>query len=405
MVTIRGEDQTHEAAQPGTGFAFWPFHDVDEIEAVGRILRSGRTNYWTGEEGRAFEQEFAAACGCSHGVAVANGTLALELALHALGIGPGDEVVVTPRSFMASASTVVLRGATPVFADVDPLSQNITADSIAAVLTPRTRAILAVHLAGWPCEMDAIRELASTHGLKIIEDCAQAHGATYRGRPVGSLGDVAAFSFCQDKIMSTGGEGGMVTTNDPELWRRAWSYKDHGKSQAAVLQQPATPGFRWLHTEFGSNFRLTEPQAALGRLQLRKLPAWVAQRRRLAGLLSFRLRGIAALQLPEPAEHLGHAFYKYYLILRPEQLRPGWSRDRILAELIAAGIPSFTGACPEIYREQAFVAAGLAPAQALPNAQRLGTTSLMFMVHPTLSEATIQLVGDTVATIVTAASR
>lgn len=405
MVTIRGEDQTHEAAQPGTGFAFWPFHDVDEIEAVGRILRSGRTNYWTGEEGRAFEQEFAAACGCSHGVAVANGTLALELALHALGIGPGDEVVVTPRSFMASASTVVLRGATPVFADVDPLSQNITADSIAAVLTPRTRAILAVHLAGWPCEMDAIRELASTHGLKIIEDCAQAHGATYRGRPVGSLGDVAAFSFCQDKIMSTGGEGGMVTTNDPELWRRAWSYKDHGKSQAAVLQQPATPGFRWLHTEFGSNFRLTEPQAALGRLQLRKLPAWVAQRRRLAGLLSFRLRGIAALQLPEPAEHLGHAFYKYYLILRPEQLRPGWSRDRILAELIAAGIPSFTGACPEIYREQAFVAAGLAPAQALPNAQRLGTTSLMFMVHPTLSEATIQLVGDTVATIVSAASR
>lgn len=405
MVTIRGEDQTHEAAQPGTGFAFWPFHDVDEIEAVGRILRSGRTNYWTGEEGRAFEQEFAAACGCSHGVAVANGTLALELALHALGIGPGDEVVVTPRSFMASASTVVLRGATPVFADVDPLSQNITAASIAAVLTPRTRAILAVHLAGWPCEMDAIRELASTHGLKIIEDCAQAHGATYRGRPVGSLGDVAAFSFCQDKIMSTGGEGGMVTTNDPELWRRAWSYKDHGKSQAAVLQQPATPGFRWLHTEFGSNFRLTEPQAALGRLQLRKLPAWVAQRRRLAGLLSFRLRGIAALQLPEPAEHLGHAFYKYYLILRPEQLRPGWSRDRILAELIAAGIPSFTGACPEIYREQAFVAAGLAPAQALPNAQRLGTTSLMFMVHPTLGEATIQLVGDTVATIVTAASR
>ncbi len=405
MVTIRGEDQTHEAAQPGTGFAFWPFHDVDEIEAVGRILRSGRTNYWTGEEGRAFEHEFAVACGCSHGVAVANGTLALELALHALGIGPGDEVVVTPRSFMASASTVVLRGATPVFADVDPLSQNITADSIAAVLTPRTRAILAVHLAGWPCEMDAIGELAGIHGLKIIEDCAQAHGATYRGRPVGSLGDVAAFSFCQDKIMSTGGEGGMVTTNDPELWRRAWSYKDHGKSQAAVLQQPATPGFRWLHTEFGSNFRLTEPQAALGRLQLRKLPAWVAQRRRLAGLLSSRLRGIAALQLPEPAEHLGHAFYKYYLILRPEQLRPGWSRDRILAKLIAAGIPSFTGACPEIYREQAFVAAGLAPAQPLPNAQRLGTTSLMFMVHPTLSEATMQLVGDTVATIVTAASR
>lgn len=402
---VQIDDRTRKAAQPGRGFAPWPFHDLEEIEVVGRVLHSGRTNYWTGEEGRAFEREFAAACACKHGVAVANGTLALELALYALAIGPGDEVVVTPRSFMASAGTVVLRGATPVFADVDPRSQNITADSIAAVLTSRTRAILAVHLAGWPCEMDPIRELARTHGLKIIEDCAQAHGATYKGRPVGSLGDVAAFSFCQDKIMSTGGEGGMVTTNDPELWRRAWSYKDHGKSQAAVLQQPASPGFRWLHTEFGSNFRLTEPQAALGRLQLRKLPAWLAQRRRHAALLSSRLRGITALQLPEPAEHLGHAFYKYYVMLRPEHLRPGWSRDRILAELMAAGIPSFTGACPEIYREQAFVAAGLAPARPLPNAQRLGSTSLMFLVHPTLSEATMHFVADTLAAIVTAASR
>lgn len=398
-------DRTSEAAQRGTDFAPWPYHDLEEIETVGQVLRSGRTNYWTGEEGRAFEREFAAACACRHGVAVANGTLALELALHALAIGPGDEVVVTPRSFMASAGTVVLRGATPVFADVDPLSQNITADSIAAVLTPRTRAILAVHLAGWPCEMDPIGELARAHGLKIIEDCAQAHGATYKGRPVGSLGDMAAFSFCQDKIMSTGGEGGMVTTNDPELWRRAWSYKDHGKSQTMALQQPAMPGFRWLHTEFGSNFRLTELQAALGRLQLRKLPAWVAQRRRHAALLSARLHGIAALQLPEPQAHLGHAFYKYYVMLRPERLRPGWSRDRILAELQAAGIPSFTGSCPEIYREQAFVAAGLAPACPLPNAQRLGTTSLMFLVHPTLSEAAVRLVGDRLAAIVTAASR
>ena len=403
-MTVQVDDRIRAAGERHLAFEPWPFHDADEIEAVVRVLRAGRTNYWTGDEGREFEREFAAACGCSQGLALANGTVALELALHALQIGPGDEVVVTPRSFMASASTVVLRGAQPVFADVDPISQNVTADSIAAVLTPRTRAILAVHLAGWPCEMDPIREVAQAHGLKIIEDCAQAHGATYKGRPVGSLGDVAAFSFCQDKILSTGGEGGMLTTNDLDLWRRARSYKDHGKSYAAVHRTASAPGFRWLHEEFGSNFRMTEPQAALGRLQLRKLPDWLAKRRRNAAALTARLRDAPALQVPEPAAHIGHAFYKYYVLVRPERLRPGWSRDRILAEMSEAGIPSFSGACPEIYREQAFVTAGLAPARRLPNACRLGATSLMFLVHPTLSEASIGVVGDTLAAVVAAAS-
>ena len=272
------------------------------------------------------------------------------------------------------------------------------------MLTPRTRAILAVHLAGWPCEMEPICELARGHGLKVIEDCAQAHGATYRGRPVGSLGDVAAFSFCQDKIMSTGGEGGMLITNDRELWQRAWSFKDHGKNHAAAHAQVGVPGFRWLHDEFGSNFRLTEPQAAIGRLQLRKLPAWVARRREHAATLTTLLARTPALQLPAPAGHIGHAFYKFYVQLRPERLRPGWTRDRILAELTEAGVPGFTGACPEIYREQAFLAAGLAPARPLPNARQLGATSLMFLVHPTLSQEAIGFVGEAVAAVLAAAS-
>ena len=199
-----------------TPFAPWPSFAEDEVEAAAAVLRSGNVNYWTGEEGHQFEAELAAFTGCKHAIALANGTVALELALYALGIGPGDEVVTTSRTFIASASCAVMRGALPVMADVDRDSQNITADTIRAALTPRTEAIIAVHLAGWPCDMDPIMELATSTGLKVIEDCAQAHGASYKGRPVGSMGDVAAFSFCQDKIMTTGGEGGMLTTNDAE---------------------------------------------------------------------------------------------------------------------------------------------------------------------------------------------
>ena len=265
----------------------WPYFAEDEIEAAMRVLRSGKVNYWTGQEGQQFEEEFAAFSGCKHAVALANGTVALECALKALGIGPGDEVVTTSRTFIASASCAVMLGARPVFADVDRESQNITAESIRNVLTPRTKAIVAVHLAGWPCEMDDIVALARERGIKVVEDCAQAHGATYKGRPIGSLGDVAAFSFCQDKIMTTAGEGGMVTTNSKELWNAMWSLKDHGKSYDAVYPiARIAPGFRWLHESFGTNWRLTEIQSAIGRLQLRKLPIWVEKRRKHAAMLT-----------------------------------------------------------------------------------------------------------------------
>jgi len=181
----------------------WPIYERDEIEAVTHVLQSGKVNYWTGLEGRTFESEFAQHFGVEHAIALANGSVALELALHILGIGAGDEVIVTPRTFIASASSVVMRGATPVFAEVNQDSQNITADTIRSQITSRTRAIILVHHAGWPCCMDSILELAVEHDLKIVEDCAQAHAATYKGRPVGTFGDAAAFSFCQDKIMST----------------------------------------------------------------------------------------------------------------------------------------------------------------------------------------------------------
>jgi len=364
----------------------WPVFDQDEIEAVTAVLRSGKVNYWTGSCGRQFEDEFARLAGCPYGVAMANGTVALELALAAAGIGPGDEVVVTCRSFMASASCCIARGALPVFADVDPQSQNITPETIRAALTPKTRAIIAVHLAGWPCDMDPIQTLAEEHGLAVIEDCAQAHGATYRGRPVGSLGHVAAFSFCQDKILTTGGEGGMLTTADQALWERAWSLKDHGKSWHAMHQHKQTNVFHWVHETFGTNARMTEIQAAMGLAMLPKLPDWVEARRRNAAILTERLRNIPELRVPVPPDDVRHSFYKYYAFLRPERLRNGWTRDDVVAALRAEGIPCGSGICPEIYLEKAFLHSPALPARRLPVARGLGQTSLMFMVHPTLGE-------------------
>jgi hypothetical protein len=369
-----------------TPFAPWPSFTPEEAEAVQAVLLSNKVNYWTGTEGREFEKEFATFCGVDHAIALANGTVALELALYALGIGPGDEVITTSRTFIASASCIVMRGATVVIADVDPVSQNITADTIRVVLTPRTKAIIAVHLAGWPCDMDPILALAREHGLKVIEDCAQAHGAFYKGRPVGSLGDMAAFSFCQDKIMTTGGEGGMLTTNDSSLWERAWAFKDHGKSYDAVYNRQHPPGFRWLHESFGTNWRLTEMQSVIGRVQLRKLPAWIEARRRHAAILTESFKKIPALRVTEPSGEFLHSFYKYYVFLRTEQLREGWSRDRIMSAVVAEGIPCFSGSCGEIYLEKAFTQAGLGPAERFPVARLLGETSLMFLVHPTLNE-------------------
>ncbi len=376
-------------------FPFWPQYEPDEVEAVTAVLRSGKVNYWTGEEGRRFEQEYAAALDTRYAVAVANGSVALELALYALGIGRGDEVIVPSRTFIASASCVLLRGATPVFADVDRDSGTITAASADAALSPRTRAIITVHLGGWPCDMDPILEYARDRHIHVIEDCAQAHGAVYKGRAVGSLGDVNAFSFCQDKISSTGGEGGLLTTGNEQWWQRAWSYKDHGKSYEAVYRRQHPAGFRWLHESRGTNWRLTESQAALGRVLLRKLPAQVERRRRNAALLHEGFARIAALRVPVPPTGVLHSYYKFYVYLRPECLRAGWDRNRICAAINAEGIPCFSGSCSEVYLEKAF-AARLRPKRRLPIARELGETCLMFLVHPTITE---QDCADTVAAV------
>jgi dTDP-4-amino-4,6-dideoxygalactose transaminase len=406
-------------------FSPWPNFTQQEVDAVSGVLLSNKVNYWTGEEGREFEREFAQFSGSSHAIALANGTLALDLALIGLGIGSHnggeaeDEVIVTPRTFLASVSSVVNAGAVPIFSDVDQNSGNITAEAIAAVLTPSTKAIIVVHLAGWPCDMDPIMALAEKHKLKVIEDCAQAHGARYKGRPVGSIGDVAAWSFCQDKIMTTGGEGGMVTTNDSELWSAMWSYKDHGKSWEAVYERQHPPGFRWLHESFGTNWRMIEMQAAIGRIQLGRMADWTDKRGANAKTIADSLELFAEkgglIRLPKFScatcsdttcnKGCLHAYYKFYAYVRPQNLAPDWSRDRIVEEITARGVPCFQGSCSEVYLERAFDGTGWRPEPRLPIAKELGETSLMFLVHPTLTKSEMEKTTMVLSEVLSLAQR
>lgn len=379
--------------------AGWPVHEADELEAVTKVLSSGCTNYWTGTEGREFEKEFAAYIGTKYAVALMNGTVALEAALYALDIGPGDEVITTCRTFIASASCVVMRGAKPVLADVDAITQNITVETIMPLITRDTKAIIVVHLAGWPADMKAIMQLARQHNIKVIEDCAQAVGAMIDGKHVGAWGDIAAFSFCQDKIMTTGGEGGMITTDNEALWQKIWTFKDHGKSYDKVYHKQHPPGFRWLHDSFGTNWRMTETQAAIGRVQLKKLPEWLAIRKRNADYLSARLAKIPGLRIEIPGENIKHAHYKYYVFIQPEQFKPGWDRDRVMQALNALSVPCFSGSCSEIYLEQAFQNHPALNNATRPVAKCLGETSLMLLIHPTLSLKDMEKMADALISV------
>jgi dTDP-4-amino-4,6-dideoxygalactose transaminase len=401
-----------------TKFSPWPSFTKEEADAVQSLLMSNKVNYWTGSETRYFEQEFAAWSGARYAVALANGTLALDVALKALGVGKGDEVVVTSRTFIASVSCIVNAGAVPVFADVELDSGNISAASIAKVLTPKTKAVICVHLAGWPCDMDAIMALAKQHGIKVIEDCAQAHGARYKGRSVGCIGHVGAWSFCQDKIMTTGGEGGMVTTNDETLWRSMWAYKDHGKSYEAVYEREHPPGYRWLHDSFGTNWRMLEMQAAIGRIQLRRMENWQTLRAKNARAIAHACSNFSALIVPKFKCHINlctndcpaqqgcsHANYKFYAYVNPSQLNDGWTRDKIIDAINAEDVPCYQGSCSEVYLEKAFDTTGWRPSNRLANARHLGETTLMFLVHPTLTELEIQKTCDVISNVMRKASK
>ena len=392
-------------------FSPWPSFTQEEVDKTSHVLLSNKVNYWTGQEGREFEREFATFTDSKYAIALSNGTLALDLALVALGVGARnggsetDEVIVTSRTFLASASSIVTAGARPVFADVDGNSQNITNDTVNDVLTSNTKAIIAVHLAGLPCEMDELIALAEANGLYVIEDCAQAHGAKYRGRSVGSIGHIGCWSFCQDKIMTTGGEGGMVTTNAKSLWRRMWAYKDHGKSYEAVYEREHAPGFRWLHESFGTNWRMTEMQSAIGRIQLTRMHEWFRLRGKYAEFIADTCSAFDCIRVPTVPDYMEHANYKYYVFVKPELLADGWNRDRIVAEISERGVPCMQGSCSEVYLEKAFDDTDFRPGSRLPVARELGETSLMFLVHPTLTIDEVVQITNAIYIVLTKAQK
>jgi dTDP-4-amino-4,6-dideoxygalactose transaminase len=372
----------------------WPHFDNEDIKKASEILESGKINYWTGMEGREFEKEFSSYIGVEHSVAVDNGTNALILAAYALGISKGDEVIMSPRTFVASAFSIMHLGAKPIFIDIDRNSQNIDVSLIEQAITPNTKAIMAIHIAGWPCEMDIIQEICKKNNLYLIEDCAQAHGAQYNNQSVGSFGDINAWSFCQDKIISTAGEGGMVTTNSKQLWEKVWSFKDHGKNYDTVYNKEHPPGFRWLHEDHGTNARLTEIQSAIGRLQLRKLDSWIDKRTRLANIFNDGFKDIDGLRITLPPKHIKHAYYKYYVFVENEKLKDGKNRDFIMNTLNEMGIPCYNGSCSEIYKEKAFDKLFPKGHTTLPVAKELAERSLMFLVHPTIDQEDIYTIVD-----------
>jgi len=388
-----------------TKFSSWPLFTSEEVDSVRNVLLSNKVNYWTGNECREFEKEFAVWSNSKYAIALANGTLALDSAFKALDISVGDEVIVTARTYVASVTSIVIAGAIPIFADVDLNSQNITPDSIRSKITNKTKAIVCVHLAGWSCEMDEIMDLANKSNLFVIEDCSQAHGAKYKGKPVGSIGNIGCWSFCQDKIMTTGGEGGMVTTNDKSLWSKMWSYKDHGKSYEAVYKRKHPDGFRWVNESFGTNWRMTEMQGVIGRIQLKKMSDWQTKRITNANKIWNSAKKCKGLRVPSIPDYIEHAAYKCYVFIDLKELKNKWDRNKIVKEINKLGVPCYSGSCSEVYLEKAFDNTGFRPKERLANAKKLGETSLMFLVHPTLKKDEIQQTCNAIISVMKLANK
>ncbi len=371
-------------------FPKWPKYEEDEIKEVERVLRSGKVNFWTGSITRKFEEEFAKYCNCKFGIAVANGSLALSCAYLAIGIKKDDEIITTPRTFVATASSACLLGGIPIFAEVDKNSGNITAKSIEPLITKKTKAIVVVHLAGWPADMIEISNLARTYNIALIEDCSQAHGAgiLINGEKlsVGQFGDISTWSFCQDKIISTGGEGGMVTTNNKKYFNKIRSFKDHGKSFAKLEKGDLSQGYKYIHDNLGSNFRLTEMQSAIGRIQLCKLDLWNKIRTKNAVLLHNNLYKNPLVRVPFPEKDIIHGWYKFNCFINKKFLKDDWSRDKIINAIVDRGYPAFQGGCSEIYLEKCFASVSSLKNKKLSIANELGETNLTFLVHPTINE-------------------
>ena len=366
----------------------WPNFSPDEIKLTSEVLKSNNVNYLFGKQGKKFENAFASFSDCKYALAVANGTLALDLCLRSIGLREGDEVLVTSRSYVASGMSISLLGAKPIWCDVDLDSQNISLDEIKSKCTEKTKAILCVHFAGYPCDMREIVAFAKKNNLYTIEDCAQAHGATIRGKSVGSFGDISAWSFCNDKIMSTGGEGGMVTTNSRKLYKFISSFNNHGKNLKKYYDLKNPKSFPYIHDQLGSNYRLTEFQSSIGIYQLKQMKRWNAIRTRNANEIICAIEGSNLVDVPILKEGYQHAWYKLYLTINKDFLKKSWSLSKIITALNAKAVSSSFGGCGEMYREKAF--SGSKKKVHLKNARYLERNSLMILIHPTITHTEIR---------------
>lgn len=360
----------------------WPIINNKMINSVVNILKSGNLNQWNNGAVLEFEKKFANYIGSNYSIAVFNGTIALELCIKTLGLENGDEVIVTPRTFIASASCCAWCGIKPVFVDVDKNSQNITLETIKSGISNKTKAIILVHLAGWPCDLEDICKYCKENGIYVIEDCAQAHGAKYNNKSVGTWGDINAWSFCQDKIITTGGEGGMITTNNKQLYELAWSLKDHGKDYNTTLNKQHKPGFRWLHTNIGTNWRMMPIQAVIGIHALDELNNWVEHRRKIANIYNENLKNIDGIRLTIPNKNIFHSYYKYYFFIEPHKFKI--SRDNIINLINKENIFCQVGSCGEIYKEIALN--DYKPKHNLVTTQSLFDTAIMLKCDPSISE-------------------
>lgn len=354
----------------------WPSYTKQEIKKVTEVIKSGKVNYWTGNEVKSFEKEFSNFIGNKYSIAVCNATLALEASLLALNIGKGDEVITTPRSYNASASCILRVGAKPVFADIDIETQNISARDIKKKISNKTKAIICVHLGGTPCDILEIKKSIKKKGIKLIEDCSQAHGAKYENKYVGSFSDIAVWSFCNDKIISTIGEGGMISTNNKKLFYKLWSLKEIGKD-FKKSNTKFLPKFKWTHDHIGANLRMTEVQAAVGRIQLKNLNHMVNTRRKLAKIIIDFLEKNKLFFTFKLNKKYFSSFYRLYFFLDKKKLSKKLNREKIIKSLRKDGNDVSVGSCPEIYLEKSFSKI-LKKKIISPNAQYLSKISLAY---------------------------
>ena len=358
----------------------WPHHTSEEIKLVKKILASGKTNYLYGEYGKKFEKLFSKIIGNKYSIAVANGTIALEIAIKALNLPKKSEILVPSRSFFASASSVVQAGHTPVFTDVDYNSQNINLKYIKESITNKTKAILCVHLAGFPCDMFEISNFAKKNKLFIVEDCSQAHGAKIKNRSIGSFGDISCWSFCFDKIISTGGEGGIISTNSKIFFEYIWSYKDHGKNIYKYNKKTKLNKFRYIHDSFGTNGRLTEMQSAIGLLQISKLDVNIIKRNNICNFIINSFKDFNFIKFQKVPDKYLHSYYKLYFYIDFKLFKKNIKGNDLLYEFQNKKLKINSGSCPEIYLEKAFINYKNRKNR-FNNAKLLGLNSFAISIH------------------------